>query len=52
MGVILLIILGGKYPFFNPDDDADGILELAHLFGRKELTAFAEYYGKCKDVRI
>lgn len=46
VGVILLIILAGKYPFFNPDDDADGIIELAHLFGKKELTTFAEHYGK------
>lgn len=46
VGVILLIILSGKYPFFNPEDDSDGILEVAHLFGRKKLNAFTEYYGK------
>lgn len=52
VGVILLIILAGKYPFFNPDDDADGIIELAHLFGKKELTTFAEHYERKLFINI
>lgn len=46
VGVILLIILSGQYPFFEPDDDADGIMELAHVFGMKKLKEFVEYYGR------
>lgn len=38
--------LSGRYPFFEPEDDADGIMELSHLFGMKKLKEFTEYYGK------
>lgn len=45
VGVILLVILSGRYPFFNPEDDSDAIMELAHLFGMKKLKEFVEFYG-------
>ncbi|CEP08861.1 hypothetical protein [Parasitella parasitica] len=46
VGVILLTILTARYPIFEPEDDADGILELAHVFGMKKLKEFTEYYGR------
>lgn len=45
VGVILLVILSGRYPFFNPEDDPDAIMELAHIFGMKKLKEFVEFYG-------
>ncbi|RCI06705.1 hypothetical protein CU098_013412 [Rhizopus stolonifer] len=52
VGVILLIILSGQYPFFEPEDDADGIMELAHIFGMKKLKEFVEYYGRVIHTNI
>ncbi|OBZ82246.1 Cell cycle serine/threonine-protein kinase hsk1 [Choanephora cucurbitarum] len=52
VGVILLIILSGQYPFFEPDDDADSIMELAHVFGMKKLKEFVEYYGRSIHTNI
>ncbi|KAI8351235.1 kinase-like domain-containing protein, partial [Choanephora cucurbitarum] len=52
VGVILLIILSGQYPFFEPDDDADSIMELAHVFGMKKLKEFVEYYGRTIHTNI
>lgn len=52
VGVILLIILSGRYPFFEPEDDADGILELAHVFGLTKMKEFAAYYGRHLHTNI
>jgi cell division control protein 7 len=43
---MFLIILSGRYPFFDPDDDANGITEIAHVFGLTKTREFAEYYGR------
>ncbi|KAI8072115.1 kinase-like domain-containing protein [Thamnidium elegans] len=52
VGVILLVILSGRYPFFNPEDDPDAIIELAHLFGMKKLKEFVEFYGRSIQTNI
>ncbi|GAA5807449.1 hypothetical protein MFLAVUS_000810 [Mucor flavus] len=52
VGVILLVILSGRYPFFNPEDDSDAIMELAHLFGMKKLKEFVEFYGRSIRTNI
>ncbi|GAN09607.1 cell division control protein [Mucor ambiguus] len=52
VGVILLTILSGQYPIFEPEDDANGIIELAHVFGMKQLKAFTEYYGRIIHTNI
>lgn len=52
VGVMLLIILSGRYPFFEPEDDADGIMELAHLFGMTKLVEFTEFYGRRLHTNI
>lgn len=52
VGVILLIILSGRYPFFEPEDDADGIIELAHVFGLKKMVEFSQFYGRTFRTNI
>ncbi|KAI9485403.1 MAG: kinase-like domain-containing protein [Benjaminiella poitrasii] len=52
VGVILLSFLSGRYPFFEPEDDADALLELAHLFGMKKLTEFTRFYGLSMRANI
>lgn len=46
VGVILLVILSSRYPFFEPEDDADGILELGHIFGLQKMIEFSQFYGR------
>ncbi|KAI9334637.1 kinase-like domain-containing protein [Pilaira anomala] len=52
VGVILLTILTGRYPFFNPDNDSEVIMELAHLFGMKKLKEFMNYYHRSIQTNI
>ncbi|KAL7311495.1 Cell division control protein 7 [Mucor circinelloides] len=52
VGVILLTILSGRYPIFEPEDDANGIMELAHVFGIKKMKEFTEYYGRIIHTNI
>jgi len=52
VGVILLTILSGQYPIFEPEDDANGVIELAHVFGMKQLKEFTEYYGRTIHTNI
>ncbi|KAI7896419.1 kinase-like domain-containing protein, partial [Mucor mucedo] len=52
VGVLLLIILSGRYPFFNPEDDSDAIMEFAHLFGMKNLREFSQHYGRTIKTNI
>lgn len=52
VGVMLLIILSGRYPFFDPSGDAEGILELAHIFGKSKMKEFTDYYGRRLHTNI
>ncbi|KAI8987004.1 kinase-like domain-containing protein [Pilobolus umbonatus] len=51
-GIILLSFLSGCYPLFDANDDADIMLELAHIYGLKKLTECGEYYGRRFRVNI
>lgn len=44
-GVILLICLSGRYPFFNSGDDGDALLEIACIFGVDEMKKCAAMNG-------
>ncbi|KAI9272585.1 kinase-like domain-containing protein, partial [Sporodiniella umbellata] len=46
VGVIMISFLTGIFPFFKPDDVADGILELMSLFGTEEVCKFGKFYGR------
>ncbi|KAI8975718.1 kinase-like domain-containing protein [Mycotypha africana] len=52
VGVILLIFLTGRYPFFDPEDDADGLVEIGELFGKRKLSEFCDYYELCLQTNI
>lgn len=43
-GVILLTLMTRRYPFFQSNDDTDAIVEIATIFGNKELEAAAKAY--------
>lgn len=45
-GVILLSLLTKQFPFFNSSDDQDAIVELACLFGSREISEVAQRYSK------
>lgn len=36
-GVVLLMLLTRRFPFFNSLDDADALVEMATIFGRREM---------------
>jgi serine/threonine protein kinase len=41
VGVTLLCILTGQFPFFQSNDDGDAIMEIGHIFGRSKMQAIA-----------
>ncbi|AJV06857.1 Cdc7p [Saccharomyces cerevisiae YJM1418] len=45
VGVILLSLLGRRFPMFQSLDDADSLLELCTIFGWKELRKCAALHG-------
>jgi cell division control protein 7 len=46
VGVILLCFLSGRFPFFNSDDDLEALLEIAVVFGQREMAAVAATFSK------
>ncbi|EPY53642.1 CDC7 protein kinase Spo4 [Schizosaccharomyces cryophilus OY26] len=46
VGVILLCFLTRRYPFFRCEDDIDAIVELAHIFGRNQMSRCALLHGQ------
>lgn len=46
VGVILISILSGRFPFFNSADDAEAILEIGVLFGIREMGNVAAKFSK------
>lgn len=46
VGVILLSILSGRYPFFKCVDDNMAIMQLISLFGVEIVRKAAQKYGK------
>lgn len=45
-GVIMLTMLARRYPFFQSSDDQDAIVELACIFGQKEMADIAKLYNR------
>lgn len=46
VGVILLCFLSGRFPFFHSDDDLEALLEIAVVFGQREMAAVAATFSK------
>jgi cell division control protein 7 len=46
VGVILISILTARFPFFQSEDDADALIEMATIFGLKEMKECASLHSK------
>lgn len=46
VGVIILCIFTKKFPFFQSSDDAEALIEIAHVFGLSEMKKIAKTFGK------
>ncbi|RMD40115.1 hypothetical protein DV735_g5015, partial [Chaetothyriales sp. CBS 134920] len=51
-GVILLTILGKRFPFFNSADDVDAMIEIASIFGRRRMRTAAALHGQVFETNI
>lgn len=51
-GVILLTLLGRRFPFFNSTDDIDAMIEIASIFGRKKMQGVAAMHGSVFETNI
>lgn len=51
-GVILLTILSRRFPFFNSADDIDAVVELATIFGKRQMRACALLHGQVFETTI
>lgn len=51
-GVILLTILGRRFPFFNSSDDVDAMIEMASIFGNRRMKAAALLHGQVFETTI
>lgn len=47
VGVILISIMTARFPFFQSEDDADALIEIATIFGLKEMKECASLHSKC-----
>ncbi|CAO3642521.1 unnamed protein product [Cunninghamella blakesleeana] len=52
VGVILLSLLTGRYPFFVAQDEGDSLLEIASLFGLKDMKECAAIYNRTFETNI
>lgn len=52
VGVILLCMLTGQYPFFLSVDDVDGLVEIATIFGHGEMRKAARFYDRIWKCNI
>ena len=51
-GVILLTLLGRRFPFFNSADDVDAMIEMASIFGTRRMKAAAVLHGQIFETNI
>lgn len=51
-GVILLTLLGRRFPFFNSADDIDAMIEMASIFGTRRMKAAAALHGQIFETNI
>jgi cell division control protein 7 len=52
VGVILLTLLGRRFPFFNSADDIDAMIEMASIFGTPRMKAAAAMHGQIFETNI
>ncbi|RKO99015.1 hypothetical protein CXG81DRAFT_15155, partial [Caulochytrium protostelioides] len=52
VGVILLSLFSGRFPFFNATDDQEALLEIAHLFGREAMQAAARTFRRTFNTNV
>lgn len=51
-GVILLTLLGRRFPFFNSADDVDAMIEMASIFGTRRMKTAAVMHGQIFETNI
>lgn len=51
-GVILLTILTKRFPFFNSTDDVEALIEIATIFGIKQMKQCAMLHGTVMETNI
>ncbi|KAE8348196.1 kinase-like domain-containing protein [Aspergillus coremiiformis] len=51
-GVILLTLLGRRFPFFNSTDDVDATIEMASIFGTRRMKTAAAMHGQVFETNI
>ncbi|KAK2750901.1 hypothetical protein FQN55_001473 [Onygenales sp. PD_40] len=51
-GVILLTLLGRRFPFFNSADDVDAMIEIASIFGTRRMKAAAALHGQIFETNL
>lgn len=51
-GVILLTLLGRRFPFFNSADDVDALVEMASIFGNRRMKHAASIHGQIFETNI
>ncbi|KAE8148809.1 kinase-like domain-containing protein [Aspergillus avenaceus] len=51
-GVILLTLLGRRFPFFNSADDVDAMIEMASIFGTRRMKTAAAMHGQVFETNI
>ncbi|RAH48396.1 serine/threonine protein kinase CDC7 [Aspergillus brunneoviolaceus CBS 621.78] len=51
-GVILLTLLGRRFPFFNSADDVDAMIEMASIFGTRRMKIAAAMHGQIFETNI
>ncbi|KAL5332810.1 kinase-like domain-containing protein [Aspergillus crustosus] len=51
-GVILLTLLGRRFPFFNSGDDVDALIEMASIFGTRRMKSAAAMHGQVFETNI
>ncbi|KAJ5162437.1 hypothetical protein N7492_007829 [Penicillium capsulatum] len=52
VGVILLTLLGRRFPFFNSADDIDAMIEMSSIFGARRMKAAAALHGQIFESNI
>lgn len=52
VGVILLTLFTGQYPFFNAADDEEALVELALIFGSQQISEAAKKYNRKLSLKI
>ncbi|KAI8913598.1 kinase-like domain-containing protein, partial [Gorgonomyces haynaldii] len=52
VGVIMLSILCGVFPFFKSNDDQDALVEISILFGSDRMKELAKHWNRSYDTNI